>query len=67
MSGHVMILNGTEVVWSRTFHMNDPSCLCYVIPDWGKIDGNGCATFGLYDGYATYCNGTLTFHQNSDG
>ena len=67
MSGYVMILNGTEVVWSRTFQMNDPSCLCYVIPGWGKIDQNGCATFGLYDGYATYCNGTLTFHQNSNG
>ena len=66
-SGYVMILNGTKVIWSRLFQMNDPSCLCYVISGWGKIDQNGCATFGLYDGYATYCNGTLTFHRNSDG
>ncbi|WP_297479277.1 hypothetical protein [Thermococcus sp.] len=38
MSGYVMILNGTEVAWSRPFQMNDPSCLCPVIPGWGRID-----------------------------
>ncbi|WP_297463613.1 hypothetical protein [Thermococcus sp.] len=59
MSDYVMVPNGTEVVWSRIFQMDDPG--------WRKIDGNGCATFGLYGGYATYCNGTMTFHQNSDG
>ncbi len=66
-SGYVMILNGTKVVWSRLFQMNDPSCLCYVVPGWGRIDEKGCAVFGLYDGEGRYCNGTLTFHRNSDG
>jgi len=61
--GRVMILNGTEIIFKKAFPWKDPTCLCYVIPGWGKIDENGCATFGLYDGNATYCNGTLTFHR----
>ena len=65
-SGYVEILNGTEVLYRRLFQMTDPTCLCHVIPGWGRIDKNGCATFGLYDGYATYCNGTLTFHREGD-
>ncbi|NJE48875.1 hypothetical protein [Thermococcus sp. 9N3] len=67
MSGYVMILNGTKVVWSRLFQMNDPSCLCYVIPGWGRIDRNGCAVFGLYDGEGRYCNGEFTYVANTTG
>ncbi|WP_297556034.1 hypothetical protein [Thermococcus sp.] len=67
MSGYVMILNGTKVIWSRLFQMNDPSCLCYVIPGWGRIDKNGCATFGLYDGEGKYCDGKFTYIENSTG
>ena len=66
-SGYVMILNGTKVIWSRLFQMNDPSCLCYVIPGWGRIDKNGCATFGLYDGEGRYCDGKFTYIENSTG
>jgi len=65
--GYVMILNGTKVVWSRLFQMNDPSCLCYVIPGWGKIDKNGCAVFGLYDGEGRYCDGKFTYVANETG
>ncbi|WP_245612443.1 hypothetical protein [Palaeococcus ferrophilus] len=64
--GYVMILDGKEVIFQRLFRMKDPTCLCYIIPGGGRIDKNGCATFGLYDGSATYCNGTLTFTPNSD-
>ncbi|WP_456444089.1 hypothetical protein [Thermococcus sp.] len=66
-SGYVMILNGTKVIWSRLFQMNDPSCLCYVIPGWGGIDKNGCALFGLYDGEGRYCNGKFTYVANLTG
>ncbi|GAB6135729.1 hypothetical protein [Thermococcus prieurii] len=67
MSGYVMILNGTEVVWSRLFQMNDPSCLCYVIPGWGRINENGCAVFGLYDGEGRYCDGKFIYVANTTG
>jgi len=66
-AGYVMILNGTKVVWSRLFLMKDPSRLCYVIPGWGRIDRNGCAVFGLYDGEGRYCNGEFTYIANATG
>ncbi len=65
--GYVMILNGTEVIFQRLFRMNDPTCLCYVIPGWGRIDENGCAVFGLYDGEGRYCNGEFTYVANTTG
>ncbi|WP_145955368.1 hypothetical protein [Thermococcus henrietii] len=65
--GYVMILNGTKVVWSRLFQMKDPSCLCYVIPGWGRIGENGCAVFSLYDGEGRYCNGKFTYVANATG
>ncbi|AEC51189.1 hypothetical protein PNA2_0271 [Pyrococcus sp. NA2] len=55
---HLMILNGSEVIYQKTFGMSEP-CLCSIIPGWGMRDENGCAIFGLYNGTATYCNGTL--------
>ncbi|AEK72497.1 hypothetical protein GQS_02980 [Thermococcus sp. 4557] len=66
-SGYVMILNGTEVLFRRSFQMNDPTCLCHVIPGWGRIDEKGCAVFGLYTGEGRYCNGEFTYVANSTG
>jgi hypothetical protein len=65
--GYVMILNGTEVLFKKFFRMNDPTCLCYVIPGWGRIDKKGCAVFGLYDGEGRYCNGEFTYERSQTG
>ncbi|WP_456421363.1 hypothetical protein [Thermococcus sp.] len=67
MSGYVMILRGTEVVWDRNFQMNYPACLCHVISGWGRIDENGCAVFGLYGGEGRYCNGKFNYVANTTG
>ena len=65
--GQVMILNGTEVIFQRLFRMNDPTCLCHIIPGWGRIDKKGCAVFGLYTGEGRYCNGEFTYMEDSTG
>jgi len=67
MSGYVMIMNGAEVVWSRTFQMKYPDCLCHVISGWGRIDEKGCAVFGLYTGEGRYCNGKFSHVANTTG
>jgi len=67
MSGYVMIMNGAEVVWNRTFQMKYPDCLCHVISGWGRIDKKGCAVFGLYTGEGRYCNGKFSHVANTTG
>jgi len=63
-SGEVIILNRTEVIFRKSFFMKDPSCLCYIIPGWGRINRNGCAVFGLYNGRGEYCNGEFTYKES---
>jgi len=62
MFGRVIIFENTKPIFDKKFDY-DPNCLCHVIAGWGKIREDGCATFGLYTGIGTYCNGT--FHYES--
>jgi len=62
-SGEIIILNKTEVLFRKTFFIKDPSCLCNIIPGWGRINRDGCAVFGLYNGRGEYCNGKFTYKE----